>query len=119
MALKTSKVATCRLCGGPSPLRMSHIFPDFFIRSLEREIPMGKSGAPQRASILMSTRPEIEGGPRQRGVWEKITGIKEYLLCAACEGRFSRYENYFRTFFYGNDPPPLKKLSIGTPLDLS
>jgi hypothetical protein len=67
----------------------------------------------------MSTRPEIEGGQRQRGYWEKVSGIKESLLCSACEGRFSRYENYFRDFFYGNSPPPLKKLSVGTPLDLS
>src|SRR6267154_734119 len=67
----------------------------------------------------MSTRPEIAGGQRQRGYWEKVSGIKEYLLCAACEARFSRYENYFRDFFYGNSPPPLKKLSVGMPFDLS
>ena len=67
----------------------------------------------------MSTRPEIVGGPKVRGHWEKITGVKEPLLCARCEGRFSKYEHYFRTFFYGNKPPPLEKLSIGNPSDLS
>jgi hypothetical protein len=97
---------------------VSHVIPDFFIRSLERNILTGKSGQKQPTSIMMSLQPGEPEGPRQRGYWEKRSGIKEPMLCRACEGRFSRYENYFRVFFYGNTPPPLKKLSIGTPLTI-
>ena len=109
--------SVCKLCGASGPLIYSHILPDFFIRSAERLVPKGASGHPQRTSILLSTRPEISGGQMQRGYWEKQVGIKEYLLCAACELRFSRYENYFRTFFYGNAPPPLQKIPVGKPAD--
>src|SRR5438309_8138673 len=116
---KTPKPIACRLCGGPGPLTQSHILPDFFIRSLERRVPTGQSGQTQPTSIMMSLRPEEEGGQRQRGYWEKQSGLHEALLCNVCEGRFSRYESYFRNFFYGNKPPPLTKLAVGTPLNLS
>jgi hypothetical protein len=68
---------------------------------------------------MMSLRPGEEGGQRQRGYWEKQSGINETMLCAVCEGRFSRYENYFRSFFYGKNPSPLKKVSVGKSVDLS
>ena len=112
-------LSKCRLCDTPGKLIRSHVIPDFFIRSLQRNVPAGKSGQPQPTSIMMSLRPDEEGGQRPRGYWEKRTGIHEPLLCARCEGRFSRYENYFRTFFYGKNPSPLKKIPVGTPLDLS
>jgi len=41
------------------------------------------------------------------------------MLCAGCESRVSQYENYFRTFFYGKNPSPLKKIPVGTSVDLS
>jgi hypothetical protein len=60
----------------------------------------------------------MEGGAKQRGYWEKILGIKEYLLCGACEQKFQTNETYVRDLLYGNAPPPLKKLLIGTSLSL-
>jgi hypothetical protein len=115
LSLNAGKAAAmpCKLCGALDPLKSSHIFPDFFIRSLERRIATGVHGQAQPMSILLSTRPEIEGGQKQRGYWEKIVGMKEALLCGKCEGRFSKYENYFREYFYGNAPAPLVKQRVG------
>jgi hypothetical protein len=118
-AHKHTGLSSCRLCGTPGKLILSHVIPDFFIRSLQRQVPTGKSGQPQPTSIMMSLRPGEEGGQRQRGYWEKQSGINETMLCAVCEGRFSRYENYFRSFFYGKNPSPLKKVSVGKSVDLS
>ena len=64
--------------------------------------------------ILKSTRADAIDGTRQRGGWEKAVGLKEELLCAACEGRFSKYESYARGLFYGSAPPPLRKQPLGT-----
>jgi len=118
-AHKHTGLSKCRLCGTPGKLIDSHVIPDFFIRSLQRQIPTGKSGQPQPTSIMMSLRPGEEGGQRQRGYWEKQSGINEPMLCAGCESRVSQYENYFRTFFYGKNPSPLKKIPVGTSVDLS
>ncbi len=72
----------------------------------------------QPHSILLSTRSEIVGGQRQRNYWERIVGLKEHLLCAACELRFSVYENYARTAFYGSGPgPSLAKGSLGVEIE--
>lgn len=108
----------CKLCNGPGPLIDSHVIPDFFIRSLERRVATGQSGQSQPTSILLSTREEVKGGQRQRGYWERQVGVKEKLLCANCEGQFSRWEHYFREFFYGTHPSPLVKIPVGTPLDI-
>lgn len=117
--LPVPPLSKCRLCGAHGKLIVSHLIPDFFIRSLQREVPTGKLGQTQPSSIMLSLSPEEEGGQRQRGYWEKRSGIIESMLCADCEGRFSRYENYFRTFFYGKNPAPLKKTLVGTSVDLS
>jgi hypothetical protein len=81
---------------------------------LERTKPVGKSGQPQRFSILKSSRTDVVDGEKQRGYWEKIVGLKERLLCAACEGKFSKNESYVRNFLYAPGVSPLKKLTIGT-----
>ncbi len=111
--IRAEEELRCRLCGAANKLINSHIFPDFFIRSLERDIVTGTKGQPQPASIALSTRPEIKSGQRQRGFWEKKLGFKQMLLCAKCEEKFSVYESYFRKFFYGKDPSPLIKRDIG------
>jgi len=107
----------CRLCGTFGELCLSHIIPDLFIRSLEEHIATGKSNQTQPASILLSKQEDIPGGQRQRGYWEKVTGMKEYLLCEGCEGHFANHENYFRKFFYGSGNR-LKKLPVGDPLPI-
>jgi hypothetical protein len=103
---------SCKLCGQISLLKESHIIPDFYIRGLEHKLATGSQGIAQPFSILLSANPDAEGGAKQRGQWEKILGIKEYLLCGQCEQRFSRYEAYARNLFYGNSSP-LKKIPIG------
>jgi hypothetical protein len=103
---------TCKLCGQTGLLRESHIIPDFYIRGLEHKLATGSQGVEQPFSTFLSANPEIKGGTKQRGHWEKIVGIKEYLLCGKCEGKFSKNENYARNLFYGNTTP-LKKLPIG------
>lgn len=104
----------CRLCGQTAPLCHSHIFPDFFIWSLEREKVTGKTGQAQRFSILKSSRADVVDGERQRGRWENTVGLKEYLLCAACENRFSKNESYARNLLYVPIIYPLKKQVLGT-----
>ncbi len=54
----------------------------------------------------------------QRGYWEKVLGIKEYLLCGTCEQKFQVNETYVRDLLYGNLPPPLQKLLIGSTVSL-
>src|ERR1017187_3518312 len=95
---------SCMLCGGPGPLCESHIVPDFFVRSVERLQPTGAQGQYQPISFLKSSRPEERDGARQRGYWEKKVGLKERLLCWACEGKFQKNETYVRSLFYGTAP---------------
>jgi hypothetical protein len=102
----------CKLCGKKDLLKESHIIPDFYIRGLEHKLPTGSQGILQPFSMLLSTETEMEGGAKQRGYWEKIVGMKEYLLCGICEGKFSTNETYVRDFFYGNSSP-LKKIPVG------
>jgi len=107
----------CKLCGSPEQLCDSHIIPDFYIRALEARIATGTKGQMQPTSILLSTRAEIEGGQRQRGIWENRVGMKEKLLCLKCENKLSKHERYFRNFFYGTNTgagPYIKK----TPLEI-
>jgi hypothetical protein len=105
----------CRLCGTIAELCLSHIIPDLFIRSLEEHVTTGNASQTQPTSILLSKHEHILGGQRQRGYWEKVTGMKEYLLCEPCEGKFAIYENYFRKLFYESGVR-LKKRPVGDPL---
>ena len=103
---------TCKLCGNSGLLKESHIIPDFYIRGLEYDSPTGSKGIQQPFSILLSTDSNLKGGAKQRGYWEKVVGLKEYLLCGDCEQKFSEYEAYARNLFYGN-ASPLTKIPIG------
>ena len=94
-------------------MRNSHIFPDFFIRSLQEYVPKGNNRTLEPHSIAMSGRPGFEGGLKQRGYWEKRLGIKETLLCDACERHLNRYETYLREHFYGQEPGRLNKRELG------
>ncbi len=103
----------CLLCQATGKLFYSHIYPDFFIRSLETQIETGTKGQKQPASIALSTRREVKGGTKQRGYWEKELGFKQMLLCQKCEVRLSQYEGYFRLCFYGKNPGALRKQPLG------
>lgn len=70
-------VTTCRLCGGPGPLRLSHVIPDFVARWLRENSATG----------FMRSFP----APNRRS-----QGFRRVpLLCHACEVRFSASEKLF------------------------
>lgn len=71
-------IGECALCKAVGPLMKSHIIPEFLYRLL-----YDHKG---RASLL-STIPEQKNRTIQ-------SGIKERLLCSACENRLSKWERY-------------------------
>ena len=50
---------------------------------------------------------------RERGSWEKMAGVKAYLLCQECERLLNEVETPIRKLLYGNSSP-LTKVDIGT-----
>jgi hypothetical protein len=70
--------ASCRLCGAPGVLEYSHILPEFIYKPLydaDHEFVEVASEGGYIKSILAK-------------------GIREHLLCRACEKRFSKYEDH-------------------------
>src|SRR5215208_423205 len=66
----------CKLCKAKVELRYSHILPEFFYLSLYDEL--------HRTMFVPSDEKE------------KLAqkGVREYLLCQACETKLSKYEGY-------------------------
>jgi len=81
----------CALCRGEGPLRQSHIVPEFLHRSVYDDR--------HRTLVLGLERPTK--------VLQK--GVREALLCDACEARFQRYEHYFAELWYRNRRLPTLK----------
>jgi hypothetical protein len=106
--------ANCKLCGLFAELRLSHIMPDFYIRSSEAQLKTGSQNQTQPHSFVVGVSPDFKDGWKQRNNWEKQLGWTEYLLCHDCEQRFGVHEAAARDFFYGNAPAPLKKQPLGT-----
>ena len=73
----------CRLCLEPAELRKSHIIPKFIWRD------SGLVGANKNYSVTCVSDPRYSESNRQ-------DGFKEDLLCAECEGKFSRLESYIK-----------------------
>jgi hypothetical protein len=71
----------CALCGVPADLQNSHIVPAFFDRRLRAD-----AGTPFMRGANPNQR--VQSGP------------KMYLLCSACEGRFSKAEAEFAETVY-------------------
>jgi hypothetical protein len=77
-------VLTCRLCQRQKELVRSHILPELVFKPCYDD----KHRARQR--VLPTFKREfVQKGWRQR------------LLCQDCEARFSRYERYFSSIWYG------------------
>ena len=111
--------AICKLCGSLAELRLSHIMPDFYIRSSESCLKTGSQGQAQPHSFVVNVSPDSKDGWKQRNNWEKQLGWTERLLCHQCEQRFGVHEAAARVFLYGNSPTPLKKQQLGTVLRVS
>lgn len=79
----------CKLCGGPPPIRNSHIIPEFaYVPVYDNK---HRALAPDR---------------RKRGLPQVQKGFRERLLCDRCEQRFCHLERYFdRTWNRKNGLP--------------
>lgn len=69
----------CKLCGEDRPLIRAHIIPESFFRELRDDGP---------APLIVTNKP---------GAYPKRAPIGVYdqeLLCAACEARFGRFDDY-------------------------
>lgn len=95
----------CQLCLENRKLRRSHIIPDFFRDHSGTMYPTGKSDLPQPFTVLTHTESGNRFERKQHGYWEKNLGLIEYLLCCACELQLSKYEDYFKRYFYGGTDP--------------
>ncbi len=89
----------CKLCGTLSDLRRSHIIPELcYLSTYDTK---------HRAIRL-------EAADKTRLLIQK--GIREPLLCDACEGRFSKWEGKFKQYWYG--VPALPKSVLTTTQDV-
>lgn len=68
----------CALCQQPRELHRSHVIPEFLYKTLYDE---------KHRMFVLSTNEAVRNRYQQKGVYE-------YLLCAECEARFSRYERH-------------------------
>ena len=74
----------CELCQSNSPLQNSHIIPEFFYTQLyEDKI--------HRFQIVPADSLKLESFEQK--------GVREKLLCRACEQKFGRWESYTKTAF--------------------
>jgi hypothetical protein len=68
----------CKLCQQHKTLINSHIFPEFFYKSLYDE---------KHRAVYLTSNP----GEKERYLQK---GLREYMLCEECELRLSKYERY-------------------------
>src|SRR5205809_2236864 len=78
--------ATCALCRQERPLRKSHVIPEFMFKPLYDE----KHRFWSVTNVLS----------KQNRLFQK--GLREKLLCDACEQRLSEHESYASAVFFGN-----------------
>ncbi len=83
----SARVGICKLCRTEQPLCKSHIIPEFFYKPL-----YDNNHRFQRLST--------EEG-QYRAYEQK--GIREYLLCSSCEGKFSIFERYASLVYFGGE----------------
>jgi hypothetical protein len=91
-------VKPCRLCGLDRVLRRSHILPEFVYKATYDES--------HKAVLLDPVREQIS---------ERQQGFVERMLCATCEGHFSRWETYVaRVWLHPSDQKRPRHLVPGT-----
>jgi hypothetical protein len=74
-------IGPCRLCGSDGPLLDSHIFPK---AAYKRILEGPDVEVPERAPVKITRDASVLTNSQMR----------ERLLCAACEGRFNKWETY-------------------------
>lgn len=84
MKIKSPRTA-CALCLGPGPLCRSHIISEFLY---------SPSYDSKHRLHVITTNPADEAAFEQKG-------LRERMLCNACEGRFSRYELHAKEVLFG------------------
>ena len=82
---------TCRLCGALSDLKKSHVFPEFLYK-------------PSYDNIHRAIRFDIDNS--RRSFLQK--GIRDRLLCGACEQHLSKIERQFKVSWYDGNRLPQK-----------
>lgn len=80
----------CKLCQNKRELRQSHILPEFMYQNIYDEDP--------KRFYYLNVDLEDETKSQSK-IHQK--GIREYLLCDECEGKFSKYEDYAAETIYG------------------
>lgn len=85
----------CALCLRETELRRSHVIPEFLYETLYDE--------KHRLQVL-STIPE-------QGNWREQKGLREELLCDACEQKFSIWERYASLVLKGGIPLTVRQES--------
>jgi len=78
----------CALCQTASPLRQSHIVPEFLHRPVYDD---------KHRTLIVGHE------PRPKLIQK---GVREALLCDDCESRFESHEHYFSKLWYGERPIP-------------
>ena len=97
---KKPPLRECALCDKRAKLRHSHIIPEFQYRPLYD---------PRHRFSVISTKPQV------RSKWEQ-KGAREYLLCEACEQKFSKLESYAKRVIFEDELHLVERLPGGVKL---
>lgn len=81
-------VDTCALCKREAELRRSHIIPEFLYKAMYDD---------KHRFHVLSSVPDLQDSMEQKG-------LRERLLCDACEGLLSKLERYARGVLAGGEP---------------
>jgi hypothetical protein len=102
MPLRRKERGACALCREPDAVLLeSHIIPEFMLKDAVEWLPRGKSGNPQpfieevKYDTLEVTRSNLKARVLA------AEGIIQPFLCASCEERLHKGEDYVRKALYG------------------
>ena len=96
MSKRKKVFAACRLCLHERDLSESHIVSGFIWRNSE------VTGDKCKFDLKCISDPE-------KSEYHQQDGLKEYLLCDECEGRFSRFEDYACRQLFSQSGPILQR----------
>lgn len=87
----------CALCCANTLLCESHIFPRFLYDPIRDD--------QNKLHLVTSHTMRPVRSKKQSGVWE-------YLLCPTCEGKFNRYETYYKNDYQTSRPIEYAKFEV-------